>query len=79
MGSKTISRDDDAYARLSAAKRPGESFSDVVKRLTAHGRPSFLRLSGLLSKSKADRLAEAIAEMTDEDVREQAKRDRRWL
>lgn len=32
MGSKTISLSDGAYRVLSAAKRPGESFSDVVKR-----------------------------------------------
>lgn len=32
MGSKTISLSDGAYRILSAEKRPGESFSDVVER-----------------------------------------------
>jgi len=32
MGSKTISLSDGAYRILSAVKRPGESFSDVVER-----------------------------------------------
>lgn len=34
MGTKTISLADDAYERLRAEKREGESFSDVVRRLT---------------------------------------------
>ncbi|USZ67465.1 antitoxin VapB family protein [Halorussus salilacus] len=34
MGTKTISLADDAYDRLKAEKREGESFSDVVRRLT---------------------------------------------
>lgn len=33
MGTKTISLSDDAYRILGAAKRPGESFSDVVRRV----------------------------------------------
>ncbi|MBX0286974.1 antitoxin VapB family protein [Haloarcula salinisoli] len=34
MGTTTISLRDEAYDRLRAAKREGESFSDVVLRLT---------------------------------------------
>jgi predicted CopG family antitoxin len=34
MGTKTVSLSDDAYERLAAEKREGESFSDVVRRLT---------------------------------------------
>jgi predicted CopG family antitoxin len=34
MGRKTISLTDDAYEGLKAEKREGESFSDVVRRLT---------------------------------------------
>lgn len=34
MGSKTISLNDEAYTRLRAAKGEGESFSDVVLRMT---------------------------------------------
>lgn len=34
MGTTTISLKDEAYQRLKAAKEEGESFSDVVLRLT---------------------------------------------
>jgi predicted CopG family antitoxin len=34
MGTKTISLADDEYERLKRHKREGESFSDVVRRLT---------------------------------------------
>ena len=34
MGTKTIGLDDEAYKRLKAQKREGESFSDTVKRIT---------------------------------------------
>ena len=32
---KTVQLSEDAYATLAALKRPGESFSDTVKRLAA--------------------------------------------
>lgn len=32
---RTVQLSDEAYATLSALKRPGESFSDTVKRLAA--------------------------------------------
>ena len=35
MGTKTIGLDDEAYAKLKAEKREGESFSDTVRRITA--------------------------------------------
>ncbi|HEX9709340.1 MAG TPA: antitoxin VapB family protein [Candidatus Thermoplasmatota archaeon] len=36
---KTVGLDQEAYERLRAEKRQGESFSDVVKRLTRKRRP----------------------------------------
>jgi len=77
MGSKTISLEDSAYERLLAAKRPGESFSDVVHRVLGGHDPSFLDFQGLVDRKSADRLAEAIAQMRREDIREQRKRSSR--
>jgi predicted CopG family antitoxin len=58
MGFRTVSLADDAYESLSAIRRPGESFSDVVRRLAP--RRSLLELFGLLTKAEGDALAEAI-------------------
>ena len=77
MGSKTISLEDSAYERLLAAKRAGESFSDVVHRVLGGHDPSFLDFQGLIDRKSADRLAEAIAQMRREDIREQRKRSSR--
>jgi predicted CopG family antitoxin len=38
MPVKTVTLSEDAYQALSALKRPGESFSDVVRRITQKGR-----------------------------------------
>jgi predicted CopG family antitoxin len=39
MATKTISLELDAYERLKAAKGPGDSFSDVVRRATFPKKP----------------------------------------
>lgn len=39
MPTKTVSLSEDAYELLSREKRPGESFSDVVRRLTSKKHP----------------------------------------
>ncbi|MWG34415.1 antitoxin VapB family protein [Halomarina oriensis] len=46
MSSKNISLREDAYERLAAQKREGESFSDVVLRLTADDPGDFSNLVG---------------------------------
>lgn len=51
MSTKNISITDDAYARLAALKRPNESFSQVIRRITE--RRSILELAGILSASEA--------------------------
>lgn len=68
MGTKTISLADDAYERLKAAKREGESFSDVVRRLTQG--VTLAEYHGVLEGETAEEL-EAFVEarrstMTDE-------------
>jgi len=58
MGTRTISLSDDAYESLSAAKRPGESFSDVVRRLAR--RRSLTDLADVVDRRAADAIAQAI-------------------
>jgi len=45
VSTKTISLDEEAYERLKAMKREGESFSDVVKRLA--GERSWREVAGI--------------------------------
>lgn len=58
--SKSIRLSEEAYDRLAAHKREGETFSDVVLRLA--GERSLLELAGVLSDDEADALREAVAE-----------------
>lgn len=58
MGTKTISLADDAYERLAAEKREGESFSDVVRRLT--DRVDLTSVHGALSEETADGLEDEL-------------------
>jgi len=68
MGTKTISLEDSAYGKLKAAKRPGESFSDVIHRIVGSREPSLLEFTGLLDKKASEDLARAIARMRDGDI-----------
>jgi len=69
MGSKTISLEDSAYHKLRAAKRSGESFSEVVLRLLGGKEPSLLDFQGLLDKKTVQGVREVIARMKEEDIR----------
>lgn len=72
MATKTISLSEDAYERLRAMKREGESFSDVVRRLTAGVR--LTEFHGALSAETADEL-EARVEAARRD-RNERRRER---
>lgn len=68
MGTKTISLENSAYSKLKAAKRAGESFSDVIHRIVGSREPSLLEFTELLDKKASEDLARAIARMRDEDI-----------
>lgn len=68
---KTISLSDDAYEALLAAKRPGESFSDVARRLAALDRRNALfdpnlRLS--ITEEEAERILDNVYRWRDESL-----------
>ena len=69
MGVRTITVTDAAYSRLAALKRPGESFTDVILRITR--RRPLGRLAELLSPAEAASIAEASIAARDErrDIR----------
>lgn len=58
--SKSIRLSEDAYERLAAHKREGETFSDVVLRLA--GERSLMELAGILTDDEADAMREAVEE-----------------
>ncbi len=60
MGSKTISITEDAYHRLRARKRRGESFTDVILRLTE--RRPLSEFAGVLDEETGRALVAALEE-----------------
>ena len=60
MATKTISLSEDAYDRLKEMKREGESFSDVVNRLTSG--VAISEFHGVLKAETADDLESNIEE-----------------
>lgn len=73
MRFRTVSLADDAYKRLAALRRPGESFSDVVRRL-APPRRSLTELFGLLTREEGEALAEAVEASRTERLRRRKTR-----
>ena len=65
MGTKNIAISDEAYQMLRALKKSGESFTDVIERMTR--RSAVLELAGIMSKAEA-----ASVEKRVKDIRTQS-------
>lgn len=61
MGTKNISISEEAYERLAALKKPNESFTEVVNRLTK--KRSILDLAGALNVEEGDEIRREIASL----------------
>jgi predicted CopG family antitoxin len=61
MGTKNISISEEAYERLAALKRPNESFTEVVNRLTM--KRSILELAGILSEKEGEEIRRETVEL----------------
>lgn len=71
MATKTITLEVDAYERLKAAKRPGESFSAVVRRAVFRDEPptGAELLDVYRSRRRvAERYLDSVAEAADHDA-----------
>ncbi len=74
---KTVGLTDDAYERLKAVKREGETFSDVVRRLT--GAHLLKELAGTMDDETAEEYMRAIREGRERAERERKERyERIW-
>jgi len=47
MGTKTITITEDAYKKLKVEKMEGESFSEVINRITDKGRKDLMEFAGV--------------------------------
>jgi len=61
MGTKNIAISDEAYQMLRALKKSGESFTEVIERITR--RSALLDLAGILSKTEALNLEKHVKEI----------------
>jgi predicted CopG family antitoxin len=61
MGTKNISISEEAYERLAALKRPNESFTEVVNRLTR--KRSILELAGTITEVEGKEIRGEVEEL----------------
>lgn len=61
MGTKNIAISDEAYQMLKALKKPRESFTEVIERLTRGS--SVLELAGIVSNTDAASIERRVKEI----------------
>jgi predicted CopG family antitoxin len=64
MGTKNIAISDEAYQRLKSLKKPGESFTELIERMTQQ--KGVLDLAGVLTFKEGRTMTEAIGRMREE-------------
>ena len=67
MGTKNIAISDEAYQMLKALKKSGESFTDVIERMTR--KSSVLDLTGILSKREVATVERRVKEVRNRSSR----------
>ena len=80
MDVKTVGLDKEAYQRLKAEKREGESFSDVVRRLTRKRRPltDFVGAWEKAPPEEVARFEEAFRAVREAGLEQADRAIRRW-
>ncbi len=68
MGTKPVRLDEDTYERIKQRKRPDETFSEAIDRLTRT--PSLAELGGIVEAERVERMEEAIEAADDADEAE---------
>lgn len=64
MGTKNIAISDEAYQRLKSLKKPGESFTALIERMTQQ--KSVLDLAGVLTVEEGRTMRETVGRMREE-------------
>ena len=73
---KVVQLADDAYEALARHKRPGDSFSDVVRR--AFPRRALMDLVGARTAAECDAHIKLLAELNALDAKRSKKLERWW-
>jgi predicted CopG family antitoxin len=63
MGTKNIAISDQAYQMLKALKKPRESFTDVIERITRGN--AVLELAGIVSNTEAASIERRVKEIRE--------------
>ena len=65
MVTKTLTITKEAYEQLKALKRPEESFSEEIKRITG-SKQDIMRFAGILTEEEGEGMLAAIRKMREE-------------
>ena len=72
MATKTVSLKESAYNKLKNLKGEGESFSDLINRITSE--KSLTEISGIWDDEELEDLVDENRERTEKEIRETAER-----